>query len=132
MRAVARRAGPEDYTHQVEVRQHRLTTDEPSNDGGQDKGPTPQELLAASLAGCTAITLEMYARRKGWDVSQAEVECSYDQPERGTATRFELILRLPSALTEEQRERLRVIAAKCPVHRVLEGEVAFYDRVEVI
>ncbi len=132
MRAVARRAGADDYTHEVEVRQHRLTADEPADQGGQDQGPTPQELLAASLAGCTAITLEMYAQRKGWDIHQAEVECSYDQPERGAPTRFELVLRLPASLDEEQRERLRAIAAKCPVHRVLEGEVTFYDRVEVI
>jgi putative redox protein len=75
----------------------------------------------------------MYAQRKGWDVGLAEVECRYEQPpHRGEATRFELILRLPASLDEEQRERLRAIAARCPVHRTLEGEVAFYDRVEVI
>jgi putative redox protein len=132
MRAIARRAGADPYTHQVEIRQHRVTADEPAEQGGRDEGPTPQELLAGSLAACTAITLEMYAQRKGWDVRQAEVECRYEQPERGAPTRFELVLRLPSDLTEDQRERLRAIAAKCPVHRVLEGEVAFYDRVEVI
>jgi putative redox protein len=131
MKAVARRVG-ESYTHEVEIRQHRLTTDEPTDVGGNDQGPNPQELLAASLASCTAITIEMYAGRKGWDVGQAEVECIYSQAERGGPTRFELVLRLPSSLDEEQRDRLMTIAARCPVHRTLEGEALFEDRVEIV
>ena len=131
MRALARRAGADTFTHELQIREHRLLGDEPREDGGEDQGPNPQELLAASLAACTAITIEMYARRKGWDVGLAEVECTYTQPERGEATRFELVLRLPAALDEEQRERLRVIGAKCPVHRTLEGEVQFSYRVEL-
>ena len=133
MRALARRVTPEGYTHTVEIRQHRLTADEPLDMDGDDKGPTPQELLAASLASCMAITLDMYARRKGWDVGLAEVECSYEQPsDRAVPTRFECVLRLPSALDDDQRQRLRLIAAKCPVHRTLAAEVEFYERVEVI
>lgn len=132
MKALARRVKPDAYTHEVQIRQHRLTADEPPDQGGDDQGPTPQELLAASLAACTAITLDMYAQRKGWDLSQAEVECTYDQPERGAPTQFQLTLRLPAELDDEQRERLRVIAAKCPVHRTLEGEVSFTDRVETL
>jgi putative redox protein len=133
MRAIARRVTPDGFTRTVEIRQHRVTVDEPAEQGGQDQGPTPQELLAASLASCMAITIDMYAQRKGWDVGLAEVECSYNQPpDRATPTEFELIIRLPTGLTEEQRERLQAIAARCPVHRTLEGEVVFYDRVEVI
>jgi putative redox protein len=132
MKALARRTKPDRYTHEVEIRHHRLTADEPDELGGDDLGPSPQELLAASLASCTAITIDMYAKRKGWDVGLAEVECIYEQPEKGEPTRFELVLRLPASLDEEQRQRLRTIAAKCPVHRTLEGEVDFYDRVEVI
>jgi putative redox protein len=133
MKALARRLNPDGYTHEVEIRQHRLTADEPPELDGDDRGPSPQELLAASLAACTAITIDMYAERKGWDVGLAEVECAYEQPEhRGAPTKFELILRLPASLDEEQRDRLRTIAAKCPVHRTLEGEVEFYDRLEVI
>ena len=133
MRALARRLTREGYTHTVEIRQHRLTADEPLDMDGDDKGPTPQELLAASLASCMAITLDMYARRRGWDVGLAEVECSYEQPsDRAAPTRFECVLRLPSALDDDQRQRLRLIAAKCPVHRTLAAEVEFYERVEVI
>ena len=129
MRAVARQR--EKFTHDVEVRSHHLTADEPEEKGGQDLGPSPQELLAASLATCTAITMEMYAKRKGWDVEGLEVEARYSPAERGCPTRFELVTKMPSHLTEEQVERLQVIAAKCPVHRTLEGEVAFDERVEL-
>jgi putative redox protein len=133
VRAVARRVTPDGFTHEVEIRQHRLTADEPADQGGDDLGPTPQELLAASLASCMAITVDMYAQRKGWDVGLAEVECTYEQPaDRGAPTQFEVVLRLPAALDDEQRRRLQAIAARCPVHRTLEGEAVFYDRLELI
>ena len=118
------------YRHTVRIRQHQLICDEPPEKGGTDEGPSPQELLAASLSTCVAITIEMYAERKGWDVGATEVECSFSPSERGAPTRFELILRLPDHLTDEQADRLKVIAAKCPVHRTLEGEVMFDERVE--
>jgi putative redox protein len=118
------------YRHTVRIRQHELICDEPAEKGGTDEGPSPQELLAASLSTCVAITIEMYAERKGWDVGATEVECSFSPSERGAPTRFELILRLPDHLTDEQADRLKVIAAKCPVHRTLEGEVMFDERVE--
>ncbi len=129
MRAVARQR--EKFTHDVEVRKHSLTADEPEDQGGDDMGPSPQELLAASLASCTAITMEMYAKRKGWNVDGLEVDCDYTPAERGSATNFKLVMRMPARLSEEQVERLRVIAAKCPVHRTLEGEVLFDERVEL-
>jgi putative redox protein len=128
MKATATRTGT--YKHVVQVRQHRLQADEPLDTGGEDSAPSPQELLAASLASCTAITMEMYAQRKGWDIGGVEVEAQYTPAERGCPTRFGLTLRLPSDLTEEQVERLRVIAAKCPVHRTLDGEVMFDERVQ--
>jgi putative redox protein len=128
MKATATRTGT--YKHVVQVRQHRLLTDEQPDTGGDDAAPSPQELLAASLASCTAITMEMYAQRKGWDIGGVEVEAQYTPAERGCPTRFSLTLRLPSELTEEQVERLRVIAAKCPVHRTLDGEVMFDERVQ--
>ncbi|MFP5362753.1 MAG: OsmC family protein [Thermoleophilia bacterium] len=118
------------YRHVVKVRQHRLNSDEPQDAGGDDAAPCPQELLAASLASCTATTMEMYAARKGWDLRDVEVECDYTPAERGCPTKFTLTLRLPSDLTDEQVQRLKVIATKCPVHRTLDGEVMFDERVE--
>ena len=112
------------------MRDHQLTVDEPPSAGGGDTGPDPQELLAVSLASCTAITIEMYARRKGWEVGNVEVTAEYSPADRGCVTKFELVIRLPDDVPEEQVERLRVIAAKCPVHRALEGEVMFLERIE--
>ena len=130
MKATAHRTARSTFTHQVDIRQHHLTIDEPVEDGGEDQGPSPQELLAASLASCTAITLEMYAKRKGWELGPIEVSCEYTPAERGCPTNFTLVLRLPADLSEEQIERLRLIASKCPVHRTLAGEVSFDQRVE--
>jgi putative redox protein len=117
------------YRHVVRVRSHDLSIDEPTESGGSDAGPSPQELLAASLASCTAVTMEMYASRKGWDIGGVEV-AAYTPAERGCPTRFRIIMRLPDSLSEEQVEKLRVIAAKCPVHRTLDGEVMFDESVE--
>jgi putative redox protein len=74
--------------------------------------------------------MEMYAARKGWDIGGVEVSCDYTPAERGCVTSFNLVLRLPDDLSDEQVERLRIIAAKCPVHRTLDGEVMFNERVE--
>jgi len=129
MRAIARKR--ERFTHDVKVGKHTITADEPQSQGGQDLGPSPQELLAASLASCTAITMEMYAKRKGWNVDGMAVEVDYQPAERGAVTRFELVMKMPAHLSDEQVRKLQVIAAKCPVHRTLEGEVAFDERVEL-
>ncbi|GAC1489629.1 MAG: OsmC family protein [Solirubrobacteraceae bacterium] len=128
MKATARRKG--NFHHEVSVREHRVSVDEPRDAGGDDHGPSPQEMLAASLAACTAITMEMYGQRKGWDLSEVEVDCEYSPAERGCPTKFELVLRLPQTLSDEQVQRLRVIAAKCPIHRTLDGEVMFSERLE--
>ena len=131
MRAVARRNGGR-LRHDVEIGEHRLTADEPENEGGEGEGPSPQELLAASLASCTAITMEMYAQRKGWQVGDVVVDVDYEPAQRGSPTSFRMAVRLPRELAEEQREKLMQIVAKCPVHRTLEGEVMFEERLELI
>src|SRR5918998_1544340 len=129
MRAVARQT--RNFTHDVEVRDHHLVADEPADVGGDDHGPSPQELLAASLAACTAITMEMYAQRKGWNVDGLEVDCDYTPAERGSPTRFKLVMRMPAHLSDEQVDKLQAIAAKCRVHRTLEGEVLFEEEIEL-
>jgi putative redox protein len=130
MKAISRRVGGHLKQH-VAIREHRLTADEPREHGGEDSGPSPQELLAASLASCTAITMEMYADRKGWDVGEITVDVEYEPAQRGSPTRFVMGVQLPKELPEDQRDRLMQIAAKCPVHRALEGEVMFEETVEL-
>ena len=97
------------------------------------RAPPPRRLLAASLAACTAITIEMYADRKGWDVGDVEVDG--DMAAHGARRAGALRRHDPPArreLSEEQVERLEVIAGKCPVHRTLVGEVEITDRVELV
>jgi putative redox protein len=131
MKATARRDNGT-FTHQLEIRSHHLTADEPPDHGGDDEGPSPQELLAASLASCSAVTMEMYAERKGWDIGDVVVNVNYEPAQRGSPTKFQMEVRLPKELPEEQREKLMQIVAKCPVHRTLEGEVMFEERVELV
>jgi putative redox protein len=131
MRAVAKRQNGA-FKHRVEMGHHWITADEPEDHGGDDDGPSPQDLLAGSLASCTAITIEMYARRKGWDIGDVAVDVDYEPAQRGSPTKFKMKVLLPKELPEEQRERLMQIAAKCPVHRTLEGEVMFDESVELV
>ena len=128
MKATATRA--DGFRHTLKIRHHELTSGETVEHGGNDEGPSPLELLAGSLAACTAVTMEMYADRKGWDIGGVEVSVDYTPAERGCPTRFTLLLKMPDGLSDEQVDRLRSIAAKCPVHRTLEGEVMFDERVE--
>jgi len=132
MKAIARRVKADAYTHEIQIRHHRLITDEPDELGGDDEGPSPQELLAGSLASCTAITVAMYAQRKDWNLDQLEVEVNYATSDRIGLTQFDIVLRVPAELNDNQRQRLREIAGRCPVHRTLAGEVVFRDSVETL
>jgi putative redox protein len=130
VRIVARRI--DGLAHEVDLEGgHELIVDEPPERGGTDTGPRPTQLLAASLAGCTAITVEMYADRKGWELGPLEVtvEMGYDGH---VPNRFDVQLRLPAELDAEQRRRLLTIATHCPVHKVLAGEaeVTVSERIE--
>jgi putative redox protein len=139
MKVVARRKvnganGISGFAHDVEIEGgHKLVIDEPLEAGGNDGGPSPTRLVAASLAGCIAVTIEMYAERKGWDVGRVEVEVEVAY-ESFAPLSFAATLRLPPELSEEQRARLLVVARKCPVHKLLTGEtpVVVSDRIEAL
>ena len=130
-RAVAKRR--DGFTHDVTIRGHTVVADEAEEDGGNDAGPKPTEYLAIALASCTAITVEMYADRKGWDVGDLEVVAEFTPAPRGECDHFEVTLKLPGGLTEEQTQRIHTIAGKCPVHRTLaaEAKVSITDHIEV-
>ena len=92
VRATARRR--QGYTHDVEIQGgHRLVIDEPEESGGANQGPSPTRTLAGTLAACTAITMEMYADRKGWDVGELEVEV---EMEYGAVQRASVVRRHPA------------------------------------
>jgi putative redox protein len=120
------------YAHSLTAGRHVVIADEPTDRGGSDAGPTPTQLLALSLASCTAITVEMYADRKGWELGAVEVDVDYELKPREAWARFEVVLKLPDDLPDEHAERLAAIAPRCPVHRTLKGEVEITDRVERI
>src|SRR5204863_75283 len=83
MKANAQRVG-DGFKHTVTVGSHKVTVDEPESNGGSDRGPNPQEMLAVSLASCTAITIEMYAKRKGWDIGDvADAALAQERLETG-------------------------------------------------
>lgn len=122
MRIVARRI--DGYAHEVDLEGgHELIVDEPPDRGGTDTGPRPTQLLGASLASCIAITVEMYADRKEWDVGRLEVSVEVGY-EGLVPNSYEVTLALPPELDDEQRRRLLTIATKCPVHKVLAGEAS--------
>lgn len=121
MSTVHAEAGPGPYAQIVSAREHRLTVDEGRDLGGEDSGPTPSELLLGALASCVAITLKMYAGRKGWDLQHVSVDVS-GRVENGVYV-IDRALTLTGALSAEQRERLTDIAARCPVSKRLTGPV---------
>ncbi len=121
--ATARRV--KGHHHEVEVDGHTVVVDEPEDAGGTNAGPSPTGLLAASLASCTAITIGMYAERKDWDVEGMEVGVNFGgSPKAGDeSSKFIVSIALPGHLSDEQTDRIKTIAAKCPVHRTLAGDV---------
>jgi putative redox protein len=122
--------------HEIDLGDERaIVIDEPAADGGTDTGPRPSQLLASSLAGCTAITMELYAERKGWDLDGLEVSADMRSegdglPAHAVPTHFTVEVALPDGLDDEQRRKLMVIAGKCPVHKLLEkgAEITVVER----
>ncbi len=119
---VSERAGGK-YTNEARVRDHHLYIDEPLSFGSADLGPTPIELLATALAGCTSITMRMYADRKKWPLEHIEVEVNYKKAGNTYGERdiFHRKIVITGDLDETQRTRLYGIAENCPVHNILEA-----------
>jgi putative redox protein len=107
-------SAPSPWQTHVRCGDHEFVADEPDRLGGGDTGPSPYEYYAAALAGCTSITLRMYAARKGWDLTGLEVDVDVYKTEAG-APRIERVVRLSGDLDEAQRDRLLDIAQRTPV-----------------
>lgn len=119
MPKVTARLELENYRTVVSTDDHLFIVDEPISSGGKDLGADPGELLAASLATCTAATMKMYANRKEWKLDEIIVKVDFKKELKANKTVFQKEIELKGDLTEEQKERLYEIAAKCPIHRVL-------------
>jgi uncharacterized OsmC-like protein len=117
---------------------HRLIADEPIGEGGTDTGPNPYELLLMALGSCTAMTLRLYAERKGWPLERVVVRLAHDRMHAedclecetriGLLDRIEREIELTGPLDDEQRQRLLEIADRCPVHRTLQSEIVIETR----
>lgn len=116
---VASAGGP--FAQNIEVRHHRVVSDEAADVGGEDRGPNPTEMLLGALGACVAMTLRMYAGRKGWDLGDLQVDLS-GRDENGVFI-VERTLHFGAPLTDEQRTRLTEIAGRCPVSRRITGHV---------
>lgn len=120
------------FTTQLKLGNHYSQADEPKTVGGKDLGPTPYDLVSGGLSACTAMTIQMYAKRKKWHVSNVEVHTSYSRDhaidcetcEAGDMKidTFTREIKLEGELDDKQIKRLLQIADKCPVHKTLHSE----------
>lgn len=127
------------YTTILKTGSHYLIGDEPEAVGGNDFGPNPYDFLTASLAACKAMTVRMYARRKGWKIDNITVHVDHskrhaldcencDHDKDAKIDLFNCEVSLSGVLSAEQRTRLLEIADRCPVHRTLKGDVLIESR----
>lgn len=108
----------------IEIGPHVLTGDGPKEIGGEDTGPEPEEILLSALGCCTSMTLLLYARNKKWPLETVDVRVSGKR--EGAVYAIERTVRVTGTLDDEQRTRLHQIAEKCPVHKILTGEVTIH------
>jgi len=129
--------GQRGFRTDVSAGRHALVVDEPVSVGGTDAGPTPYEFLLSALAGCTLMTLRMYADRKGWPLEGAkiqlrsgrshELDCEKCETEKVGIGHIQRRLELTGPITDEQRVRLLSIADRCPIKQTLERGIHVED-----
>lgn len=132
------RGGAGRYGQSIHTAGHQLLADEPAAQGGGDTGPAPYELLLAALGACTAMTIRMYAERKGIALADVRVrlahtkihadDCRECETRGGKVDQIVREITLVGDLTAAERERLFEIANRCPVHRTLTGEIRIVSR----
>jgi len=125
-------SGPGTFTQRIRAGHHELTADEP-RPVGDDAGPTPYDLLLAALGSCTSMTVRMYAKRRDWPLEQVRVtlrhsrihaeDCADCETRIGLIDHIDLDIELIGELDEDQRQRLLLIAGRCPVHQTLTSEI---------
>jgi putative redox protein len=123
----------DNFTTSIQTKKHSFIADEPTSAGGDDFGPSPYDFLSAGLAACTVMTLKLYAARKKWDLQEVFVYLTYSKKHSDdieiaadTPARFDYLhkkLKFIGNLDEKQVQRLKEIAAKCPVHKTLQSKI---------
>jgi putative redox protein len=112
----------EPYKQELKAGKHHFAADVPADMGGQDTAITPHEMLMGALGACTAITIEMYAKRKEWPLKGVNVKVTEEQIEGADgkkATKFIREIDLEGNLSAEQIDGLKAVADKCPIHKIL-------------
>ena len=137
-RNVSVSSGPLKYAQAISVGSHLLQADEPLDVGGVDIGPNPHELLMASLGACTSITVQMYAQRKQWNLRSVHIELAHERVLAADnaasdstvemVDQLEMRISLVGDLSEDQRNRLFVMANRCPIHRMLTAQLSIQAR----
>jgi putative redox protein len=121
------------FRTEVEAGPHRFVLDEPADVGGAGEGPTPYDMLASALGGCTAMTLQFYAKREKLPLEGVDVTVTHDRQhakdcadcttQSGFIHRFRVEIKLLGPLDEAQRQKLLTIAGRCPVAKTLSAEI---------
>src|SRR5690606_10859135 len=115
--------GKQKYKTELQAGNHIVTADEPEALGGENLGFTPTELLESSLAACTAMTLRMYADRKGWDLEKVEIKVGFKRNMATGEVTFTKEIQLIGNLQPEERERLLEMGSKCPIEKMITGKI---------
>ena len=120
------------FTTKMKVGNHNMIADEPTSFGGNDFGPSPYDLVSAGLSACTAMTIQMYVKRKGWDLQNVEVHTSYSKTHaedcedcENSAAKIDTFnrkIKITGQLDDKQLQRILQIADKCPVHKTLHND----------
>ncbi len=123
MAYVKAKIAQEQYQVKIEASGNTLIADEPIDEGGLNLGFNPNELLAASLAACTSITLRMYANNKTWDLKEVHVDVDLEWDKASNQTVINRKIELVGNLDEAQRARILAVANACPVHKILSNTI---------
>ena len=138
-RDVSVSSGRRKFIQNIRIGPHTFEADEPSEQGGNDAGSDPHELLLAALGACASITVCMYAERKQWSVEGVHVHLSYARVPVGNQSGatpalvdgIQMDISFSGDLSDEQRRRLLEIAERCPVHRLLTSQVEIRSNLRI-
>lgn len=128
--------------HEAKIGDFSLILDEPKDVGGDNKGPSPYEVMMAALGACTSMTMLMYARKKGWDLQDVQIEltqekihaedCETCETKSGRLDKITRDIKIRGNINDDQKNRLLEIAERCPVHRTLTSENLIIDHIELV